>query len=397
MTSPQYVRGEFRPYKAVTKVHLGALESDLEAGEVVLYDGTTMRRGPDEVQLATLRAAIKVGWLIPEADEGAYIPRPAGVEIRPAESRGRERGPARVMGVVEDEEREVGGLDEVRAPGAPKTHQAKQAALEIQPDGKPAAKAAPKRERSAPSESSQEGRVVGRFKTSAKSGSVEVGKDDRRIKSQIDNTEGVQIDRLGTAGDDLEDVLPEAASTGKPDAGVAGEGESQASSDDRAKQITSDAEARRQARLAAAKASEKAVAAEASGDSAIKNTAVKVENTSGKTIDATASVSKGSEAVGFGNEGEVIGKIGKTSTTEEPPVVESDPAEEVPSDVLLAAKLDVIRQFVPGFDWDLKAQWRSRVKKALEYKDNMPVLNAILSIETEAVRKHVMKALYGND
>lgn len=451
MSAPtaQFVRGEFKPYKAVTQVHLGAIEDYLQEGEVVEYDGTTMRRGPDVVQLATLRAAIKVGWLVPEDEEGSYHPKAAGVEVRPAESRGRDRGPARKMGVVEDEEREVGTLDAVRAAGAPKTHHAKRAAVEIQPDGKATVKRAATNDRSVVTESGQEGTVVGKFKTSAKSGAVEVGKDDQRVKQRIASTEGVQVKKLGRAGDDLEDLLPDAASSGRPRPGIAGEGDDQETGEERAARLAEAAkvaEARRLERMGQAKKVEKKVRAEAGeevetvernaaggeghatvsgGGEPIRNLGVKVGTTE-RAIDASVKVSKGGDSVGFGDEGQVVGKIGSipkgavkgtdaeseiTFSDDPTPEAEADPEieaalagetqlseeeDQVPPEAILKAKIEMIQQFVPGFEWDMNMQWAKRAKLAVEkYGKSLPVLNAILSIETPAVRKEIMKRLYG--
>jgi hypothetical protein len=451
----QYKRGDFQPYKAITKVHLGALESDLEEGEVVLYDGTTMRRGPDDVQLATLRAAIKVGWLIPEDEEAQpYVARSAGVEIRPAESRGRERGPARVMGVVEDEERSVGTLNEVRGPNAPRAHHAKHAAVEIGADGKARSRQQEDRggRHRVVSESGQEGRVVGRFKNAAQAGTVDVVKDGNRTKQQIMKSEGRQ--HVGTGGDDLEELLPNAASSGVPRGGRAGEGDGE-SADERAMRLAAAktaADAKRASRMGVAVKAEAEAKGEDPDNVAVPDHAksqpidagapptatvsgggpairmgdkAKVENTSGRAIDASVTVSKGSDSVGLGSDGDVVGKIGEVPRGVQPPaappemVTESDqeaedetevaPEQEVEvaatpagdvddSQAIIDAKIAMIAQFVPGFQWDMSVQWAKRAKIAVDkYGQNMPVINAILSLETAAVRKDIMKRLYGND
>jgi hypothetical protein len=99
-------------------------------------------------------------------------------------------------------------------------------------------------------------------------------------------------------------------------------------------------------------------------------------------------------------EGTVVGKVGavKAAVAEAPAPEKQEEAvvDEVPPEAIVQAKIEMIQQFVPGFSWDMKENWMVRAKTALDkYKGNMPVLNAILSIETPPVRKRIMKALYG--
>ena len=79
-----------------------------------------------------------------------------------------------------------------------------------------------------------------------------------------------------------------------------------------------------------------------------------------------------------------------TTATPEPEVKtasdEAPPASE--------AVLKQIRQFIPSFDWDVKAHWSQRVKVATEKYADMPmVLNYILSVESESVRNQIQKRI----
>ena len=56
-----YAKGQFQSYRAITKIHLGAISDNLSEGEEIQYDGHVLRRGNDEHSLHSLRAAIKVG------------------------------------------------------------------------------------------------------------------------------------------------------------------------------------------------------------------------------------------------------------------------------------------------------------------------------------------------
>jgi len=212
-----YVKGDYKSFKAITKVHLGALESNLEKDEVILFDGSIMKRGTDEVSMPALRAAIKVGWLIPENEEAVYVPKPADIKIHSAVNISGKPQEIKMQKVYEDE-RGLGSIQDVRPDNAPKTHYAKQAGkthrLEVDtPDG--------------------EGRVVGKFNSSAVSKSVEIGKDDRRVVETLDNKTTLEVEKVATAtgdvqeaqtGETLEEILPNSVSTKTPEPGVAGEG-----------------------------------------------------------------------------------------------------------------------------------------------------------------------------
>ena len=93
-----YSKGDFHTYRAITKIHLGALSDNLAEGEEVEFDGFTMRRGGDEHALHSLRGAIKVGWLVPhDAPDASYVPQPAGIVVHKA---GHMTSPCEVQPVV---------------------------------------------------------------------------------------------------------------------------------------------------------------------------------------------------------------------------------------------------------------------------------------------------------
>lgn len=376
MPEIQFIRGEFQAFRAVTKLHVGAIQDDLQEGEVIYFDGQTMKRGPDVHQVSTLRSAIKVGWLVPELQEGgSYTAKPAGVQIHDAQATGTDRGEGRQMGSVADEERDLGNRADIRnraaqqakAPGAP---------APVVSEGAPTGVKVIEEVESLPDGS--EGRVVGKFATKAKAEPIQVGKDDARVRREttkeappqvIKKTATGDVDEA-LSGDDLETILPNAASSGKAAAGIAGEGktdeEALAAQKEEAAKMA--AEQRRKERLASM-------------------------GTSGATV------SVGSTSVGTADDGEVVGKIRPASQAgEEGAAVQAADegvVDEVPPEAILQAKIEMIQQFVPGFTWDFNLHWRQRVQKAVDLKDNMPVLNAVLSIETDAVKKHTMKAIYG--
>lgn len=337
----------FRAYRAVYKIHVGGLERDILKDDVVHFDGTSMKVGEKSVEAPTLVAAIKVGWLVPlDQQGGEYKPAPANVQMHAAAPTGPERKPI-AKALVHDEERDVGHLSRVRGANAPDTHTAKNAGTTH--------KAAS--EKAAGSES--DGVVIGKIKTPTNFGKVEVGKDDQRVMRDLDPLTGRKLESLVVktatgdvqeprVGDTLDDLLPDAASSSVPELGTT-------DPDTRARNY--------------------------------------------RDMNVTAKTAVGSSSVGGMEDGTVVGKVGPKVAAAVPEKQEEaveTVVDEVPPEAIVQAKIEMIQQFVPGFSWDMKENWMVRAKTALDkYKGNMPVLNAILSIETPPVRKRIMKALYG--
>ena len=194
-------KGKFQSFRVVVeKISVGAIDGYLTQNEIVEYDGFNLKQGEKSVNVPSLSSAIKVGWLVPaNSSVRSAAPVTAGVKIHKADGSGREI----TYKNVESEERQVHTVEQTRI--------------------KRLAGNAPKRD----SESESEGVVVSRVKTPTNFGKVEVGKDDHAIIRNIENS-GLKVERLANAkshsgdvseamaGDELEDILPDAASSGTP-------------------------------------------------------------------------------------------------------------------------------------------------------------------------------------
>jgi len=207
MSEHQFSKGDFQAFKALTKVHLGSIGENLETGEVVLFDGSVLRRGSQDHPFPALRGAIKVGWLVPDTDtKSVYTPKAADIQIGDAVSKGEKRDmrPSKVTVAVD--EQNVGDLQQVRGPDAPATHQAKNAGQTNQP--------------------ASDGVVIAKLKTPAKSGPVEIGTDDRRVVTELDNKSRIAMEKIpvAVAANELVELFEDAVESGKPAPGVAGEG-----------------------------------------------------------------------------------------------------------------------------------------------------------------------------
>ncbi len=206
----------FQSYRVVHKIHLGGLDQVLEVDSVVQFNGTTLKTEDGmEIKLSqpsAIAGAIKVGWLVPvSSSETTFTPKSAGIQVHSARSSGEKRQAVNVM-TVHDEEQNMGNRKEVRQ-NSSVTKQA--------------------------SSNPEEGVVVSRIKSPAKAPPVEMGSGDRAALQSLETkTLAVEKVRLNKptgdvaeamAGDEIEDILPEAATARPPKRVYANEGVSTSS------------------------------------------------------------------------------------------------------------------------------------------------------------------------
>lgn len=218
---------DFKSYRSitVTPIHIGGTEPPeyISPQEIVLFDGRSVvkRENGDVIKLNNPRsfhAVIKAGWVVPsESKKTRHRPRAAGVQVHEAAPRGKDRQ-AVALDTVADEQRSVGDIGSIRneanTGAVPETHVAARAGE----------KRAPMKRRVI-RESEDDGKVVGRIKTSAQAEPALIGRDDNRLKKEISGRKGSQVEKRATAtgdvqealaGSDLEDLLPDAASARPP-------------------------------------------------------------------------------------------------------------------------------------------------------------------------------------
>jgi len=178
-------------FRVLQKIHLGGSDTALNQNEVISYDKKTLiREDGKAVELSSpdaLSGAIKLGWIVPEASpERSFRPQPAGIEVRSAVSMSETREVVKIA-TVSDEERSVGNRDEVRA---------KSARGSQTPSG--------------------EGRVIGTIKETTEARSrVVVQHEDRVVRAVA--TGDVQE---AISAENLEDLLPDATSSERPEPGI---------------------------------------------------------------------------------------------------------------------------------------------------------------------------------
>lgn len=327
----QFTKGKFLTIRAAKKVHLGAVEVDVYEGDEFEYDGQTLRIGGKEHNVPNLRAGIRAGWFV--VDGAAPVVAPPAATPTTLSDKLR-----RPVQTIEDDERQVGF--------ATKTARDRAAGVSAV---SPAA--------------SDEGVPVGKVRIAAHQRTVLT--DSSAVSQEISRLDNMtaKVTRApvatgdvqeAAAGDELEDILPEVTSAGKPSPGRAGDGHDGMTAEERA-------DAARRARIASVASAPAAPPVDPS---------------------EVAAVAEAAEAA----EDDVAGLFGD---------LVADPESDADTAGMDAAqaRMALAKLAVPGFEWDLSAPWRTRVKVALSRRDDPVYMNAIMAVETDTVKKHVAEGL----
>ena len=337
----QFEKGVFRQYKVVGSagLHIGAHELTLPESAVVDFDGSTLKYGGEAYTTPAVRGAIKAGWLVPAADSiSHYIPKPAGVRVKAAQSTGTEREDVEV-GTATEEERVVGDLEgqqEKRQKAAAKAMATKGVVPEatVTKGDTPVAEAG-------------EGDVV------AKVGETLAEKFPTVVD---EGAEGVVVGQATKEGAGAEKAPP-ASQEGTPVGGVQFSSPKQGPIDMSDSAQVSEAKA-------ATQGESKLLGKPAPPERVKGAEDIKEPGPGGATGDATEAT------------------VGDDLTDLLPDAVSTgkpEPTQTGPS--------------ADNFEWSTKGQWKARVKTALQHADNPDVMRKILAAETPAVRGHIEKAL----
>lgn len=319
MSEIQWRRGQFYTFRAVRTVHLGAIDVNVNEGDEFEYDGQSLRLGGAEHNVPNLRAGIRAGWFVSD------VALPMAAPAAPVAAAQQTVKP------LESDERHVGFA----------TKAARDRAM-----GSSASATSP-----AHGDATAEGVVVGRVRTATVQRTVL--SDSSAVTQEINRLDNLSAPatpvrkpvatgdvQQAMAGDTLEDILPNAASTGRP-----------------------------QSRLAADPSPSAAERAEAARRARIASAAVPVVPENG-TSDAPSDAPSDAASDLFGD-------------------LLSDAS---PSDAYPEA-LAVAQAAIPGFDWDMAAPSDARVNEALSRRDDPVFLTAVLAVETDAVRQQIAAGL----
>lgn len=109
--SQSFDRGQFRAYRALIDIHLGAFLKDIMRDSQFFYDGVVIRYAGMEYEVPALKGVLG-NWYVPFTDQTTqYRSQPANVQVQPATPDGLERGASFSMGRASEEEAVVGTMD----------------------------------------------------------------------------------------------------------------------------------------------------------------------------------------------------------------------------------------------------------------------------------------------
>jgi len=112
MSPAAFKRNEFRPYRAINKIHLGKYEVDIMLDDEFDYDGSTVRYAGTEYAVPQLKGLLG-DWFVPVQDQTTtYVSKPAGVQVSHATPEARERGDSFTMDEASEEEAVVATMGE---------------------------------------------------------------------------------------------------------------------------------------------------------------------------------------------------------------------------------------------------------------------------------------------
>jgi len=239
----EFKRGDFQSFRATADIRVGnPVDKTIKVDQTIEFDGSVVIYNGEEFSKPNLKGAVDKGWLVPIEDtESSYVPEPADIRVGPADNAGAKREKRmRIETAVEDEQF-VGTVAEATAKRkeGQKVAQNRRAAraqkrrkaASSKPRAKTQAPDPPSTRKKFPIEldaADQDAVPVAKIVSEAvKRPRVDDPNKARREVQRLDSTKGhspVETERIETSGDveepitgdSVEDVLPEAISTGKP-------------------------------------------------------------------------------------------------------------------------------------------------------------------------------------
>lgn len=396
-----------KKYRSLKDIHLGNSDFAIKTGDIVQFDGSKLIL-PSGITAplsspSSLVAAINMGWLVLCDDEGDELTPPAAASTPRSERAAPAPAAQKTsrFATVQRAEHVMGDLNEVRGSRAPATHSALNAGSMLSRAAPTGAVAAPQGMFEAPltvggkpSKKFAPGSVVQdgtgavqtlvparRFASAAKGGVVQIGVNDadalraanaantQKTQARFDQKrlaevfpdkfsapeeEEMNID-LGDGDEmlagDLEEILPNAVSTGKPPTGVHKEG---------------------------------AIIGRGDSDFSTERDGLVVGNVRTAHTDSLSPSSKVDAMA------DVLSEL----AGEEIDLTPSD--IDIPA-LLAKARLEVVAHLVPeDFTWDMSGHWKARAKLAVDlYRGSPNILMAIMAIEIPSVQHEILKRMFG--
>ena len=331
----EFVRGTFQTFESQTTVHLGRLERNLSKGDLVEFDGYTLKFAGKETVMPELKAGIKRGWLKHTTSSASSEPVEVVVEA-PAP-------PKKEMKIetVYDEERAV---------------------AEINPTKKQEKKKFP---------------VV-----------VESQDDDMITVSKVQNKSGATVTSASSAetsggiaeSQGAESVGQIKIKTASKQKTVISDGSQASSEISRLENLSRDA-------VKSETQEEEASVAEIATE--IND---QIEEVDGDELDLTDLLD------GEEEEAEPAPSPIDEQAVEAAQILAAVDGEVQPTQGAVTVGKDTskVKSLPVGIDWDMSPHWTKRASLAVElYRDHPEILEAIMAVESKGVIKAINKALEG--
>jgi hypothetical protein len=326
----EFEQGTYLKFRLTSKLHLGSVQIDLPEGAIVTFDGQTLKWGEQAYNVPAVRGAVAAGWLVPIEDNvSRYIPKPAGVRVRPATD-------------VDGKERESMIIET----------------------------------------SSDEAEVVGDYKDT-----MDKRRENARVAAASSSEFKATVTMDNTVTEEIEFkpvVKPQALPVTPPDAPLGGKKYAVE------KDYSSDTEVARKGTSGFSKVVQSDEDGSSEGVPVARFSTPAVQKTTlsdpGKVASEISRLESGRPAKVQKIASEPPAPTPKPRLSAVTGCVEADTVEELMPDVQAPKP---IAKKASSFDWDMSGHWVTRAKKALTFADKPEILRAILAVETPAVVKFI--------
>lgn len=111
MSEINFFKGTFIKVQASTTIHLGKLERNLYQGDIVEFDGVTLKIGNEQVVMPELKSGVKRGWLkiVEETPVQDVVATPAPTPVEEAPKAAKPKKEMKVQ-TIYDEEKSVNNV-----------------------------------------------------------------------------------------------------------------------------------------------------------------------------------------------------------------------------------------------------------------------------------------------
>lgn len=410
MTDLQFTTDVFYEFRASLQFHLGKIQHDVGKNTLVQFDGTTMKLGGVAHSYPELRAAIKAGWLVPSGSNvGDFIPTSANVKVRAAIDTAKGRGKQVSTEVQHDETYVSPARKAATTDGVKIESKAFNATLvrDTEGDGRSVGSAIKKASAVPVGGDAHEGETVATIKTASKrtfsvDGSTSMNADEgpsTDITGVVEHIKGV-TPRVVTRDDGNREG--QSSESGKIIANVKTAAKRKVVLSDANSADAEISKLDNATRTALAPKGKHDIAAMA-GDTLEDILAVNEPENRGKVLAAQAKA-KRLAALKVTEIEAVAPEEGDLPDPKDSPIPVLVIDAVSPAKVVVARSPKSVEDFAvngddlelaPGIRWNKKIHWKSRVKMALQYKDNPTVLNLIRGYEVPSVVKGIDDALSG--